>query len=48
MPSVDSAGRFHIVLMRIVLVRMAFTVAAINIMGDWLRDYLDPRLRVEH
>jgi peptide/nickel transport system permease protein len=23
------------------------TVAAINIMGDWLRDYLDPRLRVE-
>ena len=23
------------------------TVAAINVMGDWLRDYLDPRLRVE-
>jgi peptide/nickel transport system permease protein len=23
------------------------TLAAINVMGDWLRDYLDPRLRVE-
>jgi ABC-type dipeptide/oligopeptide/nickel transport system permease subunit len=23
------------------------TVAAIDIMGDWLRDYLDPRLRLE-
>jgi len=32
--------------MRTVVVQMAFTVAAIDLMGDWLRDYLDPRLRV--
>jgi ABC-type dipeptide/oligopeptide/nickel transport system permease subunit len=47
MPPVDNGGLWHIVLMRTVIVRTPFTVAAINIMGDWLRDYLDPRLRVE-
>jgi peptide/nickel transport system permease protein len=26
---------------------LSLTVFAVNVLGDWLRDYLDPRLRLE-
>jgi peptide/nickel transport system permease protein len=29
-------------------IALSLTVFGVNVLGDWLRDYLDPRLRIDH